>query len=64
MLLTDYDSGIKFEFDAAMLGAVYNRGEYREVRTVTFDFYDHSEVYKVKELIPEILQMANSEKGG
>lgn len=63
MMLTDFESGIEFEFDVTMFGAAYNRGPYREVRTTAFDFLATSTVYKVKEQVPEIIRMVQKEKG-
>ena len=63
MMLTDYESGIEFEFDVTMFGTAYNRGPYREVRTTSFDFLPTSTVYKVKEQVPEIIRMVQKEKG-
>ena len=63
MLLTDYDTGIKFEFDVAMFSAAYNRGLYREVRTTAFDFLATSTIYKVREQVPDIIRMVQAEKG-
>lgn len=62
MMLTDFESGVKFEFDVTMFGAVYNRGVYREVRTTTFDFMATSTVYKVRERVPDIIRMVQAEK--
>ena len=63
MMLTDFESGVQFEFDVTMFGAAYNRGPYREVRTTSFDFLPTSTVYKVKEQVPEIMRMVHTEKG-
>ena len=59
MKLTDFETGIEFEFDISAFGAVFNRGLYREVRTI---YHDRQQVYKVREQVPEIIRMAQTEK--
>ena len=60
--MTDYDSGIILEMDVEALGAVFNRGPYREVRTITSEFMKAAPVYRVKEQVPEIIRQAHIEK--
>lgn len=62
MILTDYESGILFELDVSAFGSAFNRGPYREVRTISFDFLGTSTVYKVREEVPEILRKVHKEK--
>ena len=62
MKLTDFETGIEFEFDVSAFGAVFNRGLFREVRTIDHDMQKLKQVYKVRENVPEIIRMAQTEK--
>lgn len=63
MKLTEFESGIEFELDVNHFGSVFNRGPYREVRTIDSDFYKQSPVIKVREQVPEIIAQAHAEGG-
>lgn len=62
MKLTDFESGVVFDFDVDALGSVFNRGPYREVRTVTSEFMKNGPVYRVREQVPEIIRQAEAEQ--
>lgn len=62
MKLTDFDSGIIFEINVDVIGSVFDRGPYREVRTVSEQPFISGEKYKVKENVPEILAAADAER--
>lgn len=62
MKLTDHESGIIFDINVDVIGSVFDRGPYREVRTVSAKPFTNGEKYKVKEKVPEILAAADAER--
>lgn len=62
MKLTDHESGIIFDINVDVIGSVFDRGPYREVRTVSGQPFISGEKYKVKEKVPEILAAADAER--
>lgn len=62
MKLTDHESGIIFDINVDVIGSVFDRGPYREVRTVSAQPFTSGEKYKVKEKVPEILAAADAER--
>lgn len=62
MKLTDHESGIIFDINVDVIGSVFDRGPYREVRTVSAQPFTNGEKYKVKEKVPEILAAADAER--
>ena len=62
MFLTDHLNGSVIEIEADIIGSVFNRGPFREVRTKPQQIFERSLIYKVRESVPEILQLINQEK--
>lgn len=62
MKLTDHESGIVFNISADKIGAVYNKGPYRIVKTQGFGYFGSGDTYAVREQVPEILQAIHKEQ--
>lgn len=64
MKLTDSESGIIFNINADIIGAVFNRGPHRIIKTRSDEFFGRGQTYTVKEQVPEILEAIHKEQEG
>lgn len=62
-MLTDHETGIVFHIDATVIGCIFNRGEYREVKTKPETPYSQSEVYNVRETVIDVITGMIKETG-
>lgn len=54
-MLTDHETGIVFHIDATVIGCIFNRGRYREVKTKPESIFKQGESYTVREQVKEII---------
>lgn len=54
-MLTDHESGIVFHIDARVIGCIFNRGAYREVKTKPESIFRKGEIYIVREQVKDII---------